>query len=439
MKTGNQEPARIGCYICHCGTNIAGVVDVRAVAEYAATQPGVVVARDYKYMCSDPGQELITKDIQDHGLNRIVVASCSPLLHEETFRKATAAAGVNPFFCHMVNVREHDAWVHSDRKEATDKARDLVRAALRRVPFHRPLEKKRVPVHPDVLVVGGGIAGIHAALSLAEADKKVYLVEREPTIGGHMAKFDKTFPTLDCAACILTPKMTAVGANSRVVLRTNSVVEGVSGYIGNFKVKVRRKARFVDEDKCTGCTQCVTRCPVQHKPYQPGDGNGNGRGHGLPVEPAMNPEMKAVADHALEKHRHERAPLITVLQDINGELRYLPEEMLRYVSRHTGIPLATVYHVATFYKAFSLTPRGEHLVRVCMGTACHVRGADRVLERLKAELEIGPGETTKDLKFTLETVNCLGTCAIAPVLTVGPKYHGTMRPAKVEKVLELYR
>ena len=436
MVKANNEPVRIGFYVCHCGTNIAGVVDVKGVSEYAAKLPGVAVARDYKYMCSDPGQELIRNDIKEHGLNRIVVASCSPLLHENTFRKATAEGGLNPFFCHMVNIREHDSWVHTDRLAATEKAKNLVRAAVRRVPFHKPLEKRKVPVHPDVLVVGAGIAGIHAALSLAEADKKVHLVEREPTIGGHMAQFDKTFPTLDCAACILTPKMTAVGANPNIVLRTNSVVESVSGYIGNFKVKIRRKARFIDEDKCTGCAQCVARCPVQHKPYPYVNGNGNG--HGLPQEPVLKPETKQVVDRALEMHRYERAPLISVLQNINADLRYLPEDALRYVSRQTRIPLITVYHVATFYKAFSLTPRGEHLVRVCVGTACHVRGAPRVLEAIQSQLEMKPGETSQDLKFTLETVNCLGTCAIAPVVTVDAKYHGDMKPAKVEKVLKLY-
>lgn len=177
MEEKNTQ-VRIGFYLCHCGTNIAGVVDVKAVVEYAATLPRVVVSRDYKYMCSDPGQELIQQDIPEYHLNRIVVAACSPLLHEQTFRHATARGGLNPFYFHMVNIREHDAWVHDDRKAATGKARDLVRAAIQRVAFHRPLERKRVPIHPDVLVVGGGIAGIHAALTLANAGRQVYLVER---------------------------------------------------------------------------------------------------------------------------------------------------------------------------------------------------------------------------------------------------------------------
>jgi len=260
LKDNGNGAVRIGVYICHCGTNIAGMVDVQALTEYAAILPGVVVSRDYKYMCSDPGQELIQQDIREHHLNRIVVASCSPLLHEQTFRNATAKGGLNPFNFQMVNIREHDSWVHTDGKAATEKARDLVRAAIQRVAFHRPLERKRVNIHPDVLVVGGGIAGIHAALTLANAGKHVYLVEREPTIGGHMAKFDKTFPTLDCAACILTPKMTAVKAHPNITLWTYSEVTQVDGYVGNFKVAVKRKPRYVIEDLCVGCLECVDAC-----------------------------------------------------------------------------------------------------------------------------------------------------------------------------------
>ena len=251
---------RMGVYVCHCGSNIAATVDVKAVAEYAAALPGVVVAREYKYMCSDPGQELIRQDIEEHKLNRIVVASCSPLLHEETFRNAVAKSGLNPYFFQMVNIREHDSWVTQDRKRATEKAIALVRAAVRRVALHKPLEKRRVPIHPDVLIVGGGIAGIHAALTLANAGKHVYLVERQPTIGGNMAKFDKTFPTLDCAACILTPKMTAVKKHKNITLWTLSEVTGVEGYVGNFQVTVNRKPRYINEDLCVGCLECIEAC-----------------------------------------------------------------------------------------------------------------------------------------------------------------------------------
>jgi heterodisulfide reductase subunit A len=255
-----NEPVRIGFYICHCGTNIAGMVDVQAVAKYVATLANVVVSRDYKYMCSDPGQEMIVQDIIENRLNRIVVAACSPLLHEHTFREATRRGGLNPFFFQMVNIREHDSWVHTDRQLATRKAMALARAAIQRVPLHKPLEVKKVSINPNVLVVGGGIAGIHAALVLANAGKQVYLVERDPTIGGHMAKFDKTFPTLDCAMCVLSPKMAAAGSHPNITLWSYSEVVKVDGYVGNFQVTVRRRPRYVLEDLCTGCQECVEAC-----------------------------------------------------------------------------------------------------------------------------------------------------------------------------------
>lgn len=282
MNNGNgNSEVRIGFFVCHCGHNIAAMVDCVEVAEYVGKMPGVVLSRDYKYMCSDPGQELIQKDIQEFKLNRIVVASCSPLLHEHTFRTAVEAGGLNPFFFHMVNIREHNSWVHTDRKEATEKAKALARAAIRRVRHHRSLEVKRVAIHPDVLVVGGGIAGIHAALTLAKAGRKVYLVEREPSLGGHMAAFDKTFPTLDCAACILTPKMSEVGSHPNITLWTYSEVTQVDGYVGNYAVKVKRKPRFIDEDACTGCQECISTC-VYKEPKFPDEFN-HGLGKRKPV------------------------------------------------------------------------------------------------------------------------------------------------------------
>ena len=251
---------RIGVYTCHCGANIAATVDVQALAAFAASLPNVVLSRDYKYMCSSPGQDLIRQDIRDHQLNRIVVASCSPHLHEHTFRTALKVGGLNPFYFHMVNIREQASWVHENKAQATRKAKDLVCAAVRRVAFHQPLERGRVAIHPDVLVVGGGIAGIHAALTLANAGKHVFLVEREATIGGHMARFDKTFPTLDCAACILTPKMSAVRSHPNITLWTYSEVTKVDGYVGNYKVTVLRHPRYVDEDLCSGCLECLEAC-----------------------------------------------------------------------------------------------------------------------------------------------------------------------------------
>jgi len=257
----------VGVYICHCGTNIAGKVDMNAAVESASKLPGVVIAREYKYMCSDPGQDLIGQDAKEFGLNRVVVASCSPHLHELTFRKATANAGQNPYLFHMVNIREHVAWVTDDPAMATIKAQALIKAAVQRAIWHQKLERRRFPVNPNVLIVGGGIAGIQAALTLADAEKQVYLVEREPSIGGHMAQFDKTFPTLDCAACILTPKMTAVKQHPNIHLMTYSEVSAVSGFVGNFKVKVKRYPRYVDEEKCVGCSECIEACVYKEGKY----------------------------------------------------------------------------------------------------------------------------------------------------------------------------
>ncbi|MFA6028352.1 MAG: CoB--CoM heterodisulfide reductase iron-sulfur subunit A family protein [Elusimicrobiota bacterium] len=257
---GGSEPVRVGVYTCYCGSNIAAMVDVEAVAKFAEKLPGVVVSRAYKYMCSDPGQELIAQDIKEHKLNRIVVAACSPLLHEHTFRTATGRAGLNPYFLHMVSIREHASWVHDDKANSTEKAKEILQGAVARVALHKALEKAKVPVNPDVLVVGGGIAGIHAALTLANANKKVILVERDATIGGHMAKFDKTFPTLDCAACILTPKMSAVRAHPNITLKTWAEVTKVEGYVGNFKVQIKQKPRYINEDLCVGCMECIKAC-----------------------------------------------------------------------------------------------------------------------------------------------------------------------------------
>ncbi len=259
-----SDEIRIGVYVCHCGSNIAGIVDVAEVAQWAAEnlrRQGVVVAREYKFMCSSPGQDLITDDIREQRLNRIVVAACSPHLHEKTFRGATARAGLNPYLCELVSIREQASWVHTDKAAATAKAKAILAGGVERVRRNEPLAPMSVNINPATLVVGGGIAGITAALELAESGYKVYLVEREPSIGGHMAQFDKTFPTLDCAACILTPKMVDAGTHPNVELLTWSEVEKVEGYVGNFTVTVRKKARYVNEDLCNGCGVCQEKCP----------------------------------------------------------------------------------------------------------------------------------------------------------------------------------
>lgn len=253
---------RIGFYICHCGTNIAGKVRTQEVAEFIGGIDEVTVARDYKFMCSDPGQEMIQKDIRELGLNRVVVASCSPRLHEKTFQSACSRAGLNPYYFQMACIREHCSWVVEDPTEATEKAKMLAMAAIYRVKYHQSLINREVNVHPDVLVVGGGIAGIQASLDIAKAGHQVYLVEKDPSIGGHMVQFDKTFPTLDCAACISTPKTVAVSQNPNIHLLSYSEVTEVNGFVGNYTVNIRRKPRYVHEDRCTGCGQCAEACPV---------------------------------------------------------------------------------------------------------------------------------------------------------------------------------
>ena len=253
---------RVGVYVCHCGSNIAGTVDVEEVARWAGEQiQGVVVSRDYKFMCSSLGQAMIEDDIKKEKLTRVVVAACSPHLHEKTFRRVCENAGLNPYLLDMTNVREHVSWVCVDKAAATRKAKALVSASVERVKYQEPLEPMPVKVNPATLVVGGGIAGLQATLELADAGYRVYLVEREPSIGGHMAQFDKTFPTLDCSACILTPKMSEVGQHDNVTLLTYSELEEVSGSVGSFKVKIRKKARYVDDAACTGCGICTEKCP----------------------------------------------------------------------------------------------------------------------------------------------------------------------------------
>jgi len=254
--------ARIGVFVCHCGENIARTVDVERVAAEARRIPGVAFATDYLYMCSAPGQKLLAEAIRAERLTGVVVSACSPQLHEPTFRAAAAAAGLNPFLCEMANLREQCSWVHRDREAATAKACRLVASAVEKVRHGRPLEPARVPVTRRALVIGGGVAGIRAALDIASAGHEVVLVEREPSIGGNMARLSETFPTLDCSQCILTPLMVEVARHPNIELWTNSEVEEVSGSVGSFRVRIRRKPAYVRPDLCTACGDCVPACPV---------------------------------------------------------------------------------------------------------------------------------------------------------------------------------
>ena len=420
--------ARMGVFVCWCGANIAENVDCADVARYAGALPGVIVACSYKYMCSDPGQRLITDAIQEHRLTGVVVASCSPRMHEPTFRKAAAIVGLNPYMLEMANIREHCSWVHTNRREATEKAKDLIRLLVEKVKRNTPLDDIEVPVTQRVMVVGAGIAGIQAALDVASAGYEVALVERKPSIGGHMSMLDETFPTLDCSQCILTPRMVEIMQSDKITLHSYTEVEQVEGYVGNFRVKLRKKARSVDMTKCTGCGDCWNNCMARNKIREP-----------VPVLPSETtpPEVAERIDAILDRYAADPAGLVIgVLQDLQKEFNYLSEEALRYVSEKSEISLSRLYAVARFYNSFSLKPRGKHIIRVCMGTACHLRGGGRIAEAVARELGIKHGETTKDLMFTLERVNCLGTCALAPVVTVNDKYYGKMTIGKMMKLVE---
>ncbi len=259
---------RIGVFVCHCGTNIAGTVDVKAVAEALKSEQGVVFSTDYQYMCSQAGQDIIKNAIAEHKLTGIVVCSCSPRMHEATFRKTAAAAGLNPYMVEIANIREQCSWVHKEMPIGTEKAIILAKAAVAKVNLNAPLTPGESPVTKRALVIGGGIAGIQTALDIADAGFPVDIVETKPTIGGKMAQLDKTFPTLDCAACILTPKMVDVAQNEKIRVFSYSEVTAVDGFVGNFEVTIKKRARYVNEDLCTGCGACTEKCPQKKVPNE---------------------------------------------------------------------------------------------------------------------------------------------------------------------------
>ncbi len=266
---------RIGVFVCHCGSNIAATVDVKKVAEMALLEPGVVHAEDYPYMCSEAGQAKIAEAIKEKNLTGIVVCSCSPRMHEATFRKAAERAGLNPYMVEIANIREHCSWIHKDMEEATKKAVILARAAIAKVNLNAPLKPGESRVTKRALVIGGGIAGIQTALDIADAGYEVDIVEKTPSIGGRMSQLDKTFPTLDCSACILTPKMVEAAAHEKINIYTYSEVEKVTGFVGDFTVDIRKKARSVNMDKCTGCGICQEKCPSKKIPSEFNRGLGN--------------------------------------------------------------------------------------------------------------------------------------------------------------------
>ena len=282
----------------------------------------------------------------------------------------------------------------------------------------------------SVLVVGGGIGGMQSALDLAESGFKVYLLDSSPAIGGTMAALDKTFPTNDCAMCVMAPKLVECGRHLNIEIITWADVESIQGEPGNFTVKIAKHPRYVNMDKCTGCGLCAANCPVRNQPH-------------FELEKIPEPELETTdlekITQILEVYEDQEGALVSILQDINQAYRYLPEDLLTFVAIKREIPLSRVYNIATFYNAFSLTPRAKYTIQVCLGTACHVKGAQKILEALERELDIKSGETTTDGLFGLEAVRCLGCCGLAPVITIGDDLYGSVTQAKLPRILDKYR
>ena len=280
----------------------------------------------------------------------------------------------------------------------------------------------------SVLVVGAGIAGIQSSLDLANSGYKVYLLEQTPSIGGVMAQLDKTFPTNDCAMCVMSPKLVECGRHLNIEIITNAELKKVVGNAGNFKVEVTKHPRYVDEDKCTGCAACTQHCPVTVALY--------------PIEKTpifLKPDDRVKVDSILKELKDKKGNLLPILQSINNEYSYLPEKILKYISQELDISLTKIYQIATFYNTFHLEQRGKHIVTVCIGTACHVQGAPGLIAALEDELGIKVGETTKDMNFTLETARCFGCCGLAPVITVDEEVHGKLKRADIPKIIEHYK
>jgi NADH:ubiquinone oxidoreductase subunit E/NAD-dependent dihydropyrimidine dehydrogenase PreA subunit len=292
--------------------------------------------------------------------------------------------------------------------------------------FNNKTENEKIGA---ALVMGGGIGGMQAALDLAESGIKVYLIDNKPALGGVMAQLDKTFPTNDCAMCTMAPRLVEIGRHKDIEVITLADIERIRGNAGNFEVELRKRPRYVDEEKCTGCGTCVTNCPVHNIIYI------------TPEKEKIDISVKdmEIMDNIIKDFENSEKSLVPILQRANDTYNYLPEHVLKYIADKLNMPLSVVCRIATFYNAFSLEPRGKHIITICLGTACHVKGAERIAETFEGELMIKRGKTTKDMLFTLEAVRCIGCCGLAPVLKVGEEIHGQMTKNKVSELLNFYQ
>ncbi len=291
-----------------------------------------------------------------------------------------------------------------------------------------PNKKKQKKIG-SVLVIGGGIAGVQASLDLAESGQKVYLLEKSPAIGGNMARLDKTFPTNDCSMCILSPKIVECGRHRNIELLTLAQLESIEGSSGHFKAKVREKARYIDAEKCTGCGLCLEACPTRNVLRLDAEE--------LPIK--IDDEHKELVENLLTEHGTSQKAVMRILQEIKATLSYLPADVLRYLARCLEIPVSVLYRIGTFYEAFSLTPRGKHIISICTGTACHIKGAPRLINEFKGELDIDVGGTTRDFLFSLEAVRCLGCCSLSPAVKIDNRVYANIKASQIPKILKDYR